>query len=736
MIQYNGIGGSIVIELRGEVSEIIYKNEVNGYTIFKIYTKDDEEITVVGFVPYIQDGEEIKVVGTWVNHPDYGKQFKAETFEKFLPEGIPAIERYLASGIIKGVGLATARKIVSKFGENSIEIIRNTPERLTEVRGINYEKAMSISSTLNEQWDLWKLVSFLGNYGIGNKNAVKFYKTFGKDSLDRIKENPYIILDICNNVSFKTADQMAVNIGFDLNNEIRACAGVKYALSLATMEGHTYLPKSILTEYLVNFLNVDEEVILSALSLLAIDSKIKISKNENVYLTALFNCERNVAIAITEMSKFDNKFKIKKIFKELDNGIILTEEQETCVKNIFKTQISVITGGPGTGKTTIVKAIIKNIEKFSPKIVLCAPTGRAAKRLSEASGVNAKTIHRLLEIRHIDDDDPSALADINVTSIDADVVIVDEVSMLDILLMSNLMKAVSPNTMLVLVGDVDQLPSVGPGNVLRDVIDSKIVPTFALTKIFRQAEESMIVVNAHNINLGEMPVFNADNSDSFLVKANSYDEIMNKVIELTADRLPNFKECNAIDDIQVITPMRKGVLGANNLNKELQKRLNPYASYKRQISIGDRCFRVTDKVMQVKNNYDIEWRNGTEHGLGIYNGDIGRITAIDEENELIRVVFDDGKEVEYDSIQMEELDHAYATTVHKSQGSEFPVVVIPVFMGGQKLMTRNLLYTAMTRAKELLVFVGNHGSIEYMVRNLNRKERYSGLKEMLSEMGC
>lgn len=722
-----------MIEVRGEIIEVIYKNETNGYTICNILTKDDEEITVVGFLPYIQVGEEIKINGNWVNHPDYGKQLKAEMFEKFLPEGVPAIEKYLASGIIKGVGLVTARKLVTKFGENTIEVIKNTPERLTEVRGINMEKALSMSSTLNEQWDLWKLISFLGNYGIGNKNAVKLYKAFGVNSLDTVKSNPYVLLDVCNGISFKVADQIARNVGIDDNNETRICAGIKYVLSLASFEGHTNLPRNNIVEYLTEFLSVDPEAIDSAIAKVAIEGKTRIYNNDKIYLSSLFNAERNIALKLTQMTEINSKFKVKEYANTLENGIVLTEEQLNCVKGVLDSQVSIITGGPGTGKTTIVKAIIKTLESFDAKVVLCAPTGRAAKRLSETSGIDAKTIHRLLEIKHIDDDDRNALVEIDVTPIEADVVIVDEVSMLDVILMSNLLKAVSLTTTLILVGDVDQLPSVGPGNVLKDLIESGKISTFALTKIFRQAGESMIVVNAHSINSGELPVFNKENTDSFLVNARNSDEIIKKVINLVSERLPNFKECNAIDDIQVITPMRKGVLGANNLNKELQKVLNPYASYKKQIALGDRIFRVTDKVMQIKNNYDLEWVNGSERGSGVFNGDIGRITAVDSEAEMIRVIFDDGKEVEYDSVQMEELDHAFATTVHKSQGSEFPIVVIPVFMGGQRLMTRNLLYTAMTRAKEMLVFVGNMSSIEYMVRNLNKIDRFSNLKEMICE---
>lgn len=722
-----------MIEVRGEIIEIIYVNETNGYTICNILTKDDEEITVVGFLPYIQVGEEIKINGNWVNHPDYGKQLKAEMFEKFLPEGVPAIEKYLASGIIKGVGLVTARKLVTKFGENTIEVIKNTPERLTEVRGINMEKALSMSSTLNEQWDLWKLISFLGNYGIGNKNAIKLYKAFGVNSLDTVKSNPYVLLDVCNGISFKVADQIARNIGIDDNNETRICAGIKYVLSLASFEGHTNLPRNNIVEYLTEFLSVDPEAIDSAIAKMAIEGKTRIYNNDKIYLSSLFNAERNIALKLTQMTEINSKFKVKEYANTLENGIVLTEEQLNCVKGVLNSQVSIITGGPGTGKTTIVKAIIKTLESFDAKVVLCAPTGRAAKRLSETSGIDAKTIHRLLEIKHIDDDDRNALVEIDVTPIEADVVIVDEVSMLDVILMSNLLKAVSLTTTLILVGDVDQLPSVGPGNVLKDLIESGKISTFALTKIFRQAGESMIVVNAHSINSGELPVFNKENTDSFLVNARNSDEIIKKVINLVSERLPNFKECNAIDDIQVITPMRKGVLGANNLNKELQKVLNPYASYKKQIALGDRIFRVTDKVMQIKNNYDLEWVNGSERGSGVFNGDIGRITAVDSEAEMIRVIFDDGKEVEYDSVQMEELDHAFATTVHKSQGSEFPIVVIPVFMGGQRLMTRNLLYTAMTRAKEMLVFVGNMSSIEYMVRNLNKIDRFSNLKEMICE---
>lgn len=722
-----------MVEISGEIVAIIYKNDTSGYTICSIATADDDEVTVVGFLPYVQEGEEIKVFGNWVNHPDYGKQIKVETFEKVMPKGIPAIEKYLASGIIKGVGLVTAKKIVKKFGEEAIEVIRSMPERLVEIKGINMDRAISMSQALNEQWDLWRLTSFLGNYGIGNKNTVKIYKELGNSALDMVKQNPYVMLEICNGVPFKVADQIAYNVGIDNDNQMRVAAGIKYALSLASYDGHTYLPKENLISYLNDFLNVDVNAIESALAGLAIEGKVKIYKGDKIYLTALYNAEKNISFCIQTLCEANGKFNIKNVASELDNGLELTDEQIECVKSIFTSQVSVITGGPGTGKTTIIKAIIETLKEFEANIVLCAPTGRAAKRLSEASGIEAKTIHRLLEIKHIDDDDRNALANLSIEPLDADVVIVDEVSMIDAILMNNLLKAINASTTLILVGDVDQLPSVGPGNVLKDIIDAECVNVFKLTKIFRQAGESKIVVNAHNINTGEMPCFNEEGSDSFLVNASSYSDILQKLIKLVAERLPNFKECNSIEDIQVLTPMRKGVLGANNLNKELQKILNPYASYKKQITVGDKAFRVADKVMQIKNNYDLEWENGSERGTGVYNGDVGRIKAVDDDSEDVLVEFDDGKEVWYDSVQLEELDHAFATTIHKSQGSEFPIVVIPVFMGGQKLMTRNLLYTAMTRAKELLVFVGNVSSIEYMVRNINKKERYSGLKEMLNE---
>lgn len=720
-------------ELYGEITEIIYKNETTGYTICNILTEDEEYITIVGFMPYIQDGEEIKVIGNYVNHPDYGKQFKVETFEKFLPKGKNAIEKYLASGIIKGLGPATARKIVNKFGEESIEIIRNLPEKLVEVKGINYEKALNMSQKLNEQWDLWKLTSFLGNYGIGNKNCMKLYKVFGTTAVDTLKENPYIILEICSGVEFKSVDRIAQDVGYDLNSDIRAGAGIKYMLGVATTDGHTYLPRDILIESLTQFLGVEEDVIVSGIAKLAIEGKIFVYEQEKIYLSALYNAERNIAMKLLKMSEINNKYKIKKIVEKLEDNLVLTDEQKRCIEEIFNSQVAVITGGPGTGKTTIVKGILKTLETFEAKVVLCAPTGRAAKRLSEAAGIEAKTIHRLLEIKHIDDEDRNALYDISVTPIEADVVIVDEISMIDALLMNNLLKAIEPTTMIVLVGDADQLPSVGAGNILRDIIDSNKIPVFALTKIFRQAEKSRIVVNAHKINEGEMPIFNEVDTDSFLVNASTYKDIENKLIELCTSRLPNFKNCVAVDDIQVITPMRKGNLGANALNKALQQALNPYASYKKQLEFGGRTFRVNDKVMQIKNNYDIEWTNEDEEGVGVFNGDMGRITAIDEEWEMVRVLFDDGKEVEYDSVQLEELDLAYATTVHKSQGSEFRIVVIPVFMGSQRLMTRNLLYTAMTRAKEMLVFVGNMKCIEYMAKNLNKKERFSGLKQMLEQ---
>lgn len=722
-----------MITLKGEVTEIIYKNEVSYYTICNILTEDEEYITAVGYMPYIQVGEEIAVTGNIVNHPEYGEQLKVETFEKFMPKGKNAIEKYLSSGIIKGVGPATAKRIVSKFGEDSINIIRNLPEKLTEVKGINMEKAVSISVALNEQWDLWQVAAFVGHYGIGNKNALKLYKAFGMDTLNTIKSNPFVILEICNGVDFKTIDRMAIDVGYELNSDARAAAGIKYALAQASGEGHTYLPKDVLVEYLITFLNINEDTILSGITRLAIENKITIYNEKKIYLSSLYNSEKNIAIKLTTMGEMTNKYSIETVDVDMENGIVLSDEQTECIKSVFNNQVSIITGGPGTGKTTIVKAIIKILERFDAKVVLCAPTGRAAKRLSESAGIDAKTIHRLLEIKQIDDDDRNAIADISVSPIEADVVIVDEVSMIDILLMNNLLKAIDRSTMLILVGDADQLPSVGPGNVLRDLMASNKIPVCALTKIFRQAEKSMIVVNAHNINTGEMPRFNEPNTDSFLVNATSYEDITSKILGLCTERLPQFKKDVSIDEIQVITPMRKGNLGANNLNKELQKVLNPYSRIKEQIEIGGKLFRVSDKVMQVKNNYDIPWITETEEGIGVFNGDMGKITNIDSDLETITVLFDDGKEVDYDSVQAEELDLAYATTVHKSQGSEFKIVVIPVFMGGQRLMTRNLLYTAMTRAREMLVFVGSIKSIEYMVRNLNKKERYSALSDMLNE---
>ena len=719
-------------EIIGEVAEIIYKNEGNSYTVCVIESAQ-EDFTAVGYLPFLNEGETVKIYGDFVNHSDYGRQFKITTFEKYMPEGISAIEKYLASGIIKGIGKATAKKIVKKFGEATLDVIRNMPEKLIEVKGINEERALNISRTLNEQWELWQVTSFLGKYGIGSKNVAKLYKSFGESTLDVIKDNPYIILELGRGVEFKTVDEIAKDLGLDVIDDKRVASGIKYILNNSTMNGHTYVPIDILQAHCCDFLEVEEEAFKNGLTKLLLEAKVK-NDDDRIYLSSLYVAERNVAIKLFNMACCENSCGELNINKNLENGVELTEEQVSTIDSVLKNRVSFITGGPGTGKTTIVSGIIETAIGAGQEVVLCAPTGRAAKRMSEATGYEAKTIHRLLEINHIDDDDRSAMVNVDVSIIDADVVIVDEVSMIDIILMNNLLKAVKDTTTLILVGDFDQLPSVGPGNVLKDIIESEKIKVLKLTQIFRQASESMIVVNAHRINSGETPEFNKENGDCFFVRARTYDEIVNNVLSLTMDRLPHFGEYNSIDDIQVITPMRKGTLGANNLNKELQKVINPFSKTKAQVESGSRIFRVGDKVMQIKNNYDLLWWKEHESGTGIYNGDMGRIKIVNTLDEFVEVEFDDGKSAEYDFSQLEELDLAYATTVHKSQGSEFKVVVLPIFEGASRLMTKNLLYTAITRARELLVLVGSQNAIVSMINNSTKNNRYSALKEMLIKL--
>ena len=734
----------ILVTYEGIVEEIIFTNEINGFTVCEIQN-DEDTIIAVGFMPFINVGETLKVTGKMVNHPDYGEQLKVEMYEKTLPKTIEAIEKYLGSGLIKGVGPATAKKIVKRFGEDTLNVIQFHPEELSTIKGVKLEKALRIGEAFAEQKELKDVVMFLQEYGISPSFSAKIYKHFGSDTIEKIRSNPYILAEEIHGITFKTADRIAKSIGIDPNSEHRITSGIKYVLSQAAVGGHTFLRSDNLIEYTSNLLDVDISNIDNMLVSLIMDKSVYVEKCEDynrVYLSSFYNAELGVARRLFDMSMVEFKGDLKNFDKKIEaiqkkEGIVLADKQKEAVREALINGVLVITGGPGTGKTTIIKTIISLLDGEGYEVALAAPTGRAAKRMTEATGYEAKTIHRLLEIGYAGDEDQLVFMKTESNPIEADVVIIDEMSMVDILLMNNLLKAVAYGTRLILVGDVDQLPSVGPGNVLCDIIKSGIIKTVKLTEVFRQAQESMIVVNAHSINRGEQVILNEKDKDFFLVSRNTPMEIAKTILELCRERIPNCYGFDPVRDIQILTPMRKGIVGVSNLNKELQKILNPQSKNKREKAFRDFLFREGDKVMQIKNNYNLKWEkkdNPLENGTGVFNGDTGIICEIDSEEQKIVVCFEDEKIVNYDFTILDELELAYAVTVHKSQGSEFPVVIMPVFSGPQVLMTRNLLYTAVTRARNLVILTGTKKCLEDMIQNDRETNRNSDLVGKLNSM--
>lgn len=733
------------VEIEGTIEEIIFSNEVNGYTVCSLVVDKDKEkeaVTAVGYMPFINVGEMLKITGKWVKHPDYGEQLKVEYYEKLLPHGVEAIEKYLSSGIIKGVGPATAKKIVDRFGEETLDIIQFKPEMLTEIRGINHDKAFKIGQAFEEQRELRKVVMFLQEYGISPTYAMKIFKSFGDKTIEEIKSNPYRLADEIFGIGFKTADRIARSMGVDPGSKFRICSGIKYVLSQSAANGHTFVPEDKLREYLIQLLEVNISGINDALISLVMDKAVCLEKNgpvNNVYLSSFFHAELGVCRRLTELictspgNDMDEMLARMEEFQKQE-GILLAEMQKMAVSEALSNGVMVITGGPGTGKTTIIKSIIHLLDREGYDVALAAPTGRAAKRMTEATGYEAKTIHRLLEIGYMGDGSELVFLRNEANPIEADVVIIDEMSMVDILLMNHLLKAISVGTRLILVGDVNQLPSVGAGNVLRDIIDSGLVKTVKLTDIFRQAEESMIIVNAHRVNRGEKPFLNVKDKDFFFISRNSLDSIVKTVVDLAGRRLPDTYGFTPFKDIQVLTPTRKGQAGVLNLNLELQKVLNPPDKRKNEKVFREFLFREGDRVMQIKNNYNLRWfKEGAQsaEGQGVFNGDTGIITNIDNEEQRITVLFEDDRQVVYEYENMDEIEPAFAITIHKSQGSEFPVVILPVFSGPQVLMTRNLLYTAITRAKGMVVVVGSEKMLYDMVSNTRETQRFSGLAEKI-----
>lgn len=730
-----------MITIEGTIEEIIFSNEVNGYTVCEI-RKDKDVITAVGFMPFVNAGEVLKICGRWVTHPDYGEQFKVEMYEKMLPKTTEAIEKYLSSGLIKGVGPATAKKIVKRFGEQTIEIIQHCPVRLAEIKGINPQKAIKIGQVFEEQRELRDVVLFFQEYGISPTYSAKIYRAFGSDTIEQIRENPYRLSDEIFGISFKTADRIAKSLGIDPESKYRISSGIRYVLSQAAVDGHTFIDEEKLKGYTSQLLDVGIDNIDDVLISLVLKKSVYAEKDEGVprvYLSSLYNAELGVCRKLMELSniKFNGNLddfeeRIREV--QTKEGIILAHKQKEAIMEALINGVLVITGGPGTGKTTIIKSIIALLEAEGYEFALAAPTGRAAKRMSEATGYEAKTIHRLLEIGYTTDEDELVFARTEANPLEADVIIIDEMSMVDIVLMNHLLKAVPVGARLILVGDVDQLPSVGPGNVLRDIIKSEVIKTVKLSEIFRQAEESMIVVNAHKINRGEKPILNTRDKDFFFVSRNSYSDTVRTIVDLCQRRIPDAYGFDPMKHIQVLTPMRKGPVGVGSLNIELQKVLNPEDKNKKQKVFRDYIFREGDRVMQIKNNYNLKWEkpgDWRQSGTGVFNGDMGIIQEIDDEDQRVVVCFDDERLVEYDFTILDELEPAFAVTIHKSQGSEFPVVILPVFPGPKVLMTRNLLYTAITRAREMVILVGARDFLDEMIENDRETKRNSDLSGKL-----
>lgn len=730
-------------KLAGYVEHIIYRNADNGYTVLNLVS-GEEEITCVGIFSAIAEGENIEASGDYTDHPTYGKQFKVESFEEKAPEDEEAIERYLGSGAIRGIGLALAARIVRRFKADTFRIIEEEPERLAEVKGISERKAMEIADQVNEKRDLRQAMIFLQQYGITMNLAVKVYQQYGQEVYGIIRENPYRLADDIEGVGFRTADEIAVRVGIRMDSDFRIRSGILYVLLQASTEGHTYLPEEELTRRTGQLLEVGEEQIEKQYMDLAIERKIIMKQGENqtqIYAASFYYMEANTATMLKQLNvsydvpDLEIEERVRRIEKQ--TGMELDEHQMTAVKEAVRNGLLIITGGPGTGKTTTINTIIKYFEMEGLDIFLAAPTGRAAKRMSETTGFEARTIHRMLELNG-GVDGAAGFERNEQNPLETDVVIIDEMSMVDISLMYALLKAVAVGTRLILVGDVNQLPSVGPGSVLRDIIRSHECNVVMLTKIFRQASTSDIIVNAHKINQGEEVTLDNKSMDFFFLKRYDADVIISVVLQLIKQKLPKFVDATPYD-IQVLTPMRKGLLGVERLNGILQRYLNPPSPQKREKEHGDILFREGDKIMQTRNNYQLEWEIRTKYGLsvdkgtGVFNGDMGIVREINDFAETMTVEFDEGRMVEYPYKLLDELELAYAITIHKSQGSEYPAVVIPLLSGPSMLMNRNLLYTAVTRARKCVTLVGNEVTFAQMVQNTSQQKRYSGLCDRLKE---
>ena len=737
--------------IKGYVDHIIYQNKDNGYAVLSMNVDDEEEICV-GIFRGVDNGENLEITGEYVEHPSYGFQFKASSFKVVEPDDLLSMERYLGSGAIKGVGEALAKRIVKKFGKDTFRVIEEEPERLVEVKGISERIAQQITDQMIEKREIREAFLFLQKYGITNTLAVKIYEKYGMGMYSILKENPYRLAEDIQGVGFRLADEIAEKIGIHTDSDYRIRSGILYTLLQASLEGHMFLPMRVLVRRSADLLQVPEEAIRAQIQNLHMDHKVVVKKTTDepeVYAFSYYYAELNCARMLRELNVLmesellDSEEKrietiLQRILKE--QGLELDELQKNAVLECVKHGIMILSGGPGTGKTTTINTIIRYFDEEGMDILLAAPTGRAAKRMTEATGYEARTIHRMLEINGGMEDGSRARFERNGENpLEADVVIIDEMSMVDIYLFQSLLEAVSVGTRLILVGDVDQLPSVGPGQGLQDLIESKSFPTVMLKKIYRQAGESDIVMNAHRINMGQKIALNNKSKDFFFLPRNDVQVIYKHMIQLITEKLPRYVEAQPYD-IQVLTPMRKGSLGVETLNEILQRYLNPADPSKQEHMTGERIFREGDKVMQIKNNYQLEWEIVSQYGIridsgsGVFNGDIGTIRRIREESSTVQVEYDEHRLVEYTFSQLDEIELAYAITIHKSQGSEYPAVLLPLLSGPKMLMNRNLLYTAVTRARKCVTILGSQEVVDGMIENENQYHRYTGLGRRILEL--
>ena len=727
-----------LLTISGMAEEIVYKNPSNGYAVITMDI-DGLPVTVTGNLGDITEGESLVVHGNYTINQKYGKQFQAVTCERKLPSTRAEITRYLGSGIFKGIGPAMAKKIVNAYGENTLDIIENDPQQLSSINGITVEKALSIGNEFRKLNGVRTIIEFLQKYKISPVTASLVWNDYEGESVSKVKEDPYILCDTDYGVAFEVADNIAMDLELSMHSQSRIIAGIEYILRKNALEGHTCLPRQVLTDIACRFINIDEDDLDKAL-FAGIEKGVffihETVRREYVFLAEYYKAETGITKKIALMLKLsaplekDYSDDIEKI--ESENNIRYALEQKAAINAALGNNLFILTGGPGTGKTTTLNAVIRLFEKKKKRLTLAAPTGRAAKRLTDLTGRPASTIHRLLEVEFSEKNNRTRFKHCEKDPLDADVIVIDEMSMVDVLLFDALLRAIKPESKLILVGDTHQLPSVGAGNVLRDLIVSKLIPTIELKEIFRQAAESLIITNAHKIVNGEMPELDERKKDFFFMETESDEKTSELVVQLARTRLPKAYGLSPVDDIQVLTPTKKGDVGTKELNKVLQMSINPPSTQKREIKSSDMVFRTGDKVMQIRNNYDVTWMRGEEKGTGIFNGDIGIIYEIDNKNSLLFIDFDGRKSV-YTSDMFSDLDLAYAVTIHKSQGSEYRAVIMPLNLYSDNLLYRNLLYTGVTRAKELLIIIGRREAVSKMVENNKKTNRYSCMKAMLEE---